>query len=176
MFGPALPMLRYVFLCLWALERLCELDARESSGMRRVRMRPRSGRHVVQPGTEVASEREKGDAGPQCRSFSFAPSGPADFPLRPRGLRSGLHSIAASRLGAGRFFHSFQTRSSSDTDSQGTARALAHSHNPEGQQKGASPRAQSRAESQTMPGTHAFPNSCVSPAPALRSPCFRSKE
>src|ERR1019366_1259913 len=35
-----------------------------------------------------------------CRSFSFAPSGLAQFPLAPHGLRRGLHSYAASRLNA----------------------------------------------------------------------------
>jgi hypothetical protein len=152
---------------------------RESNGMRRVRMRPRSGRHVVQPGTEVANEREKGDASPQgvCVVASLSPlRGLLISHCAPTACSRGPHSIAASRLGAGRFFHSFQTRSSYDTDSQGAPQALAHTRNLEGQQKGASPKARSRAESQTMPGTHAFPNSCVSPAPALRSPCFRSKE
>ena len=34
-----------------------------------------------------------------CRNCSFAPSELADLPLSTHGLRRGLHSIAASRLG-----------------------------------------------------------------------------
>jgi len=55
-----------------------------------------------------------------CHSFSVAPSGLAHFPLTTHGLRRGLHSSAASRLGLGRRLPLFQTRASYDTNSSGT--------------------------------------------------------
>jgi|CZKR01.1.fsa_nt_gi hypothetical protein len=80
--------------------------------MRRVRIHPRSGLHMVQPGTEVANEREKGDASPQgvCVVASHSPlRGLLISDLRPHGLQPWAAFYRRFAAWSGPFFHSFQT-------------------------------------------------------------------